>query len=131
MLEPRLRARVAVEHSVVGPVGHGLLEAPELTLEGDELGAAAEHVVAERDRPLTRRALVVERHPCPLLEHELAAIDARLGRDHPQQRGLPRAVPPGQGHAVAPLELERDVAEKRLAGHVLGEPGCDHDGHGV
>ena len=78
---------------------------------------------------LARRALVVQRDARALLEGELAAVDRRLAREHPQQRRLARAVAPGDGQPVAALELERDAAEQRLAGDVLAEVGGDEHGH--
>ena len=37
----------------------------------------------------------------------------------------------GLGQPVSPLQLERDSAKERLPRHVLGEVGCDEDGHAV
>ena len=60
---------------------------------------------------------------------ELAAVDRRLAGEHPQQRRLAGAVAAGQRHPVPALEPEGDAAQERLARHVLGEVGCDEDGH--
>ena len=65
----------------------------------------------------------------PLAKTQLAAVDRRLAGQHPQQGRLARAVAPGDGHALAALELERDAAQQGLAGHVLGEVGSDEDRH--
>ncbi len=91
--------------------------------------AARQHVVAQRELALAGRALVVKRDARALLEGQLAAVDARLARDHPQQGRLARAVAARERHAVAALELERDTAEQRRARHVLVESACDHHGH--
>ena len=130
VLEPALRARVAVEQSdVVRPLGHLALEPPQVVLERDEVAAARQHVVAQRELALARRALVVQRHPRALLEDQLATVDAGLAGHHAQQRRLARPVAAGERHAVAALELERDAAEQRGARHVLVESACDHYGH--
>jgi hypothetical protein len=71
----------------------------------------------------------VQRDARSLLEDELAAVDSRLPGEHAQQGGLPGAVAPGERHAVAALELERDAAEQRTARHVLVESASDHHGH--
>ena len=42
---------------------------------------------------------------------------------------LPAPLRPAMVMPLAALELERDAAQQRLAGHVLGEIGCDEDGH--
>ena len=95
-----------------------------------ELGRAArEQVVAQRDAALARRALIVQRDPHALREGQLAAVDRRLAGEHPQQRRLAGAVAPGDRHPLAAFELERDAAQQRLAGDVLGEVGGDADGH--
>ena len=107
------------------------LEAPELRLELERLAAAGQHVVAQREVALARRALVVQGDAHALGEDELAAVDRRLAGEHPQQRRLARAVAPGDRQPIAALELERDTAQQRLAGHVLGEVGCDEDGHAL
>ena len=84
---------VGVERRLVGgAAGHRLLELGEVRLERDQLGAALEHVVAQRQVALARRALVVQRDAHVLGQHELAAVDERLARQHPQQRRLARAV---------------------------------------
>src|SRR5207244_4382960 len=93
--------------------------------------AGAQDVVAQRDGALPRRALVVQHDPDALAEDELAAVDRRLAREHPQQRRLAGAVAPGDRQAVAALELERDATQQRLPRHVLGEIGCDDNGHGA
>jgi hypothetical protein len=115
----------------VGAAGHGLLQAVQLLLDGHELGGAGEDVVAQREVPLPRRALVVQGDLGVALEDQLALVDGGLAGEHPQQRGLARAVAARQGQAVAPLELERHAAQQRLAGDVLAEVGGDEHGHAV
>ncbi len=119
-LEARLDAGVLLDRALVA-LAHLLFEHGELRLELDRLAAAGQHVVAQRQVALTRRALVVQRDPRALLEHQLAAVDRRLPGEHPQQRRLPGAVAAGDRHAIAALELERDAAQERFADHVLGE----------
>ncbi len=81
VLEPRLRARVRRERRlVVAPTRHRRLEPRQLAFERDEVGRARQDVLAERQRPVERRALVVERDSRPLLERELAAVDRRSRR---------------------------------------------------
>jgi hypothetical protein len=106
-----------------------VLELDEPRLEGEQVAAAAEHVVAQRAVAVARRALVVQLDARVLRERELAAVDRRLPREHPQERRLARAVAAGQRQPVAALELERDTAQQRASRHVLGEIGGDADGH--
>ena len=122
VLEPRLGGRVGAERGRVGrALGHRGLELGQALLDRQQLLGAAEHVVAQRELALARRALVVQRDPRALREHELAAVDRGLPREHPQQRRLARAVAPGQRQALPALEPERDAAQQRLPHHVLGE----------
>ncbi len=136
-LAPRVAAQRLVAGGHVG-VGvhralvagaHALLELAQLDLELDRLAATGEHVVAQRHVALARGTLIVQGHPRALRQHQLAAVDRRLARQHPQQRALARAVAPGDRHPVAALELERHAAQQRRAHHVLGQVGCDQDGH--
>jgi hypothetical protein len=61
MLQPRLGARIVVQRRLIGASGcHRLLEPRELALQVDEVRAAGEHIVAEREIAVQRRALVVE-----------------------------------------------------------------------
>jgi hypothetical protein len=128
MLQARLLARVGVHDGVIA-LGHPLLELAEPGLEGEEVAAAAEHVVAQGEVTVAGRALVVELDPRVLREGELPAVDGRLPGEHPQQRGLARAVPARERQAVAALELERDAPQQGRARHVLGEVRCDGDRH--
>ena len=127
-LEARLHAGVAV-HGLLVAGGHRELQALELGLELQRLAGARENVFPEAEVALARRALVVEGDARALREDELAAVDGGLSGQHPQQGRLARAVAPGDGHALAALELERDAAQQGLAGHVLGEIGSDEDRH--
>ena len=143
-LQARLRAGVPFERRLGrltgGPlpralgVGalprHQALQPGELSLRGQLLGAAREHVIAQRHPALPRRTLVVQRHAHPLREAQLAAVHGLLPREHPQQRRLARAVATGDRHALAALELERHPAQQRFARDVLVEVGCDQYGHG-
>ena len=130
VLEAGLYPRVAAEHRGVVVAGrHRLLEAAQLLLERDEVGGAREDVLAQGQLAVERRALVVERDPRALLEHDLARLQGGLARDRPQQRRLARAVRPGERDAVAPLDLERDVLEQHVRAELLAEAGCDQDGH--
>ena len=132
VLEPRLGGRVGVERGGVGgALGHRGLELGEPLLDRQQLLGAGQHVVAQREVALARRPLVVQRDPGALREHQLAAVDRGLARQHPQQRGLARAVAPGQRHALPALEPEGDAPQERLARHVLGEVGGDDDGHAI
>ena len=119
-LEARVDVGVAVERRLVAG-RHRRLEAPELLLELERLAAAGEHVLAQRDVALARRALVVQGDAHALETDELAAVDRRLAGEHPQQRRLAGAVAARDRQPFAPLELERHTAQERLAGHVLGE----------
>jgi hypothetical protein len=130
VLQPPLGARIPLERpGVVRPGRHLVLEDAEPLLERDQVGAASQHVVAQGQVALARRPLVVQRRPGAFLEHELAAVDRALSGRHAEQRGLARAVAPSEGHAVAPLELERDAAEQGSPRHILVERAGDHDGH--
>ena len=122
VLEASLSTGVAVERLLVmGTAGHRLLQRGELGLDGDQLGCAGEDVVAQGQGAIAGRPLIVQGDLGPLGEDQLAEVNRRLPGEHPQQRRLPRAVAPGDGHALAALELERDAAQQGLAGHVLGE----------
>jgi hypothetical protein len=130
VLEAPLRLGVTSERRVVvGSPRHRLLEFGELLLDRDELACAAQDVVAQADVPFAWGTLVVERDLRALGEYQLADVDRRLARQHPEQRRLAGAVASGQRHPVAALELERDTAQERLAGDVLADVGCDHDCH--
>ena len=106
-------------------VRHRLLEPPQLLLDRDEVGRAREHVLAQRQPPLARRALVVERDPRALRERELAALERRLADEHPQQRRLAGAVRAREREAVASAQRERDAVEERVARELLAQPRCD------
>jgi len=114
---------------VVPSLGHGLLEPGELCFERGDLLRPGQHVVAQAQVALGRGTLVVEGDLGAPLQREGAAVDRRIPGQHAQQRGLARAVAPGQGQAVAALELERDPAQQPPPGDVLAQIGCDHDGH--
>ena len=123
VLEPGLRGRVRVERAgVVRAAGHRLLEPPQLTLCGDEIGRAGEHVVAQRQVALERRTLVVERDAGALLERELPAVHLRLPGEHAQQRRLAGAVRSGERNPVAALDLERDAVEEEVPRQLLPKP---------
>ena len=120
VFEPRLRLRVAAHGRVpVFAAGHGLLEAAQLLLECDQVRGAREHVLAQRQPLLERRPLVVERDARPLLEREIATLEARLADERTQQRRLAGAVRPGERDAVAALHLERHAVEERIAAELL------------
>jgi hypothetical protein len=136
-LEPGEDVAVA-RHRALLARGHLVLQASELLLELERFAGAREHVVAQREvvRPgpsgpacPPRRPLVVERDARALGQDELAAVHGRLAGEHPQQRGLARAVAARDGQALAALELERDAAQQRLARDVLRQVGRDQDGH--
>ncbi len=130
VLEPRLRPRVAL-HRRRGVIAarHRLLEAAELLLEHHEVAGAGEHVVTQRQRAPSRRPLVVEGDARALLEHELAAVQLGLAGEAAQERRLARAVGPGEGYAVAALDLERHAVEQRRACDLLPQVGGDDDCH--
>ena len=129
VVQARLRARVRVEGGLVA-VGHRLREARQVLLDGDEVRAAAEDVVAQREVAVARRALVVQGDLAALLEDEVAAVDRRLAGEHPQQRRLAGAVAPGDREPLAALELEGHAPQQRVARDVLAEVGGDEHGHG-
>jgi hypothetical protein len=130
VLEPRLRLAVAAQRLrrvVAG--GHRLLEPAQLALGLDEVGRAGERVLAQRQAAEPRRALVVQRDARALLPRELAAGQLGLADQRAQEGRLAGPVRPGERKPVAPLDLERDAVEERLAGELLPERGCDQDGH--
>ena len=128
VLEPCLCLRVAVQRRLrVVALRHRLLEPPELLLQGDEVARAREHVLAQCQLLLERRPLVVQRHPRPLGERELAAVLLGLAGEDPEQRRLAGAVGPGERDAVTPLDAERDPVEEDVPGDLLAEVGGDHD----
>ncbi len=76
MLEASLVARVAVEKlGVVRAFRHLGLGAAQSLFQSHKLGAARQHVLAQCEVPVARRALVVERQSCSLFERELAGVD--------------------------------------------------------
>ena len=114
VLEPRLRLAVAAHRRVVvHPARHRLLELAQLLLDPDEVGGARERVLAQRQAPVARRALVVERDPGALLQRELAALDRRLADDRAQQRRLAGAVLARERQPLAAVDRERDPVEER------------------
>ena len=126
VLEPRLRLGVAVERRLrVISLRHLAFEAAQLVLERDEIARAGEHVLAQRQLLLERRALVVQRDTRPLGEGELAAVLLGLAGEDPEQRRLAGAVRAGERDAVAPLDRERDSVEQNRAGELLAEVGGD------
>ena len=130
VLEASLGGRVLLQHGLLfRPLRHLGLEVPQAPLEGDEVGAAGEHVVTQAQLGLARGPLVVQRGPRSLLEHELPAIGAALPGQHSKQSGLAGPVAARQRHAIAALELERDAPEQRLPRHVLVQRAGDHNGH--
>src|SRR5262245_7470302 len=130
VLELRLCLSVAPDRRrpmVAG--GHLLFEPAKLLLERDEIAGAGQDVLAQREAPLERWPLVVERHAGAFLEHEVAALKARLADERPQQRRLAGAVRAGERDAIAPLDLEGDAVEERVSAELFAQPRCDHDGH--
>jgi hypothetical protein len=130
VLQARLRARVGLQRrGLGGPTGHGRLQLRQPRLQVEQVAAAREHVVAQRQVALARRALVVQGDADVLGERQLAAVHGALAGEHAQQRGLARAVAPGQGQPVPALQPERDAAQERLPRDVLREVGGDDHGH--
>ena len=129
-LEPRLSGGVAGKRLGARVAArHASLEALQLALDLEDPRHPGEHVGAQR-RIVVWRALVVQRDPGALADRQRAAVDPGLAREHPQQGGLAAAVAPRERHAVAVLELERDVAEKGPAPDVLGQAGGGDGGQG-
>ncbi len=58
-----------------------------------------------------------------LAQAEDAGVEGELARKRAQQRRLAAAVSAREGHAIAVLELERDVAKEGPAPDVLSETG--------
>ncbi len=132
VLEPRLRLAVAAQRlGRVVAARHRLLEPAELLLGADEVGGAGEGVLAQGVTAEPRRPLVVERDARALLPGELAALQLDLADERAQQRRLPGAVRAGEREPVAPLDLERDAVEERVAGELLAETGCDQHCHAL
>ncbi len=97
VLEPSLRLAVAPQRRlVVCPRAHRLLEPPQLLLGRDQVARAREHVLAERERAVERRPLVVQGDPGALLERELAAVELGLARQKPEQGRLAGSIRSGQ-----------------------------------
>ena len=129
--EPLLRRRVGPHRLLVGGAGaHRRLQARQLGLGLLHVGAAGEDVVAERDRVVARRALVVQGHPRAFLQGDAARVGRPLAGEDAQQRRLADAVAPGERHPLARLELEGDVGEEQLAAGVEVDRGRCGDGHG-
>ena len=132
VLEPGLRLAVAPERRrVVRARAHRLLQPPQLLLRRDQVARAREDVLAERERPVERRPLVVQRDARPLLERELAAVQLGLAREEPEQGRLAGPVRAGERDAVAALDLEGDAVEEDVSAELLLEVGCDDHCHRV
>ena len=130
VLEPRLRFAVAAERRRVVRAGaHRLLEPPQLLLRRDQVARTREDVLAERERAVERRPLVVQRDARPLLERELAAVELGLSRQKPEQGRLAGPVRAGERDAVAALDLEGDAVEQDVSAELLLEVGCDDHCH--
>ena len=130
VLEPRLGLRVPRQRLLPVVAGrHRILQAAQLLLQRDQVARARQRVLAQRQAEVERRPLVVQRDTRALVEHELAAVDAGLAGEHPEQRRLPGAVRAGEGEPLAALDLERDAVEEQPAGELLAQVGSDHDGH--
>ncbi len=122
MFEAALSVGVAAQgRIIVRAAGHRLLERRELALDVDQRPRARKDVLAQREAPLPRRPLIVERDLHVLAQHQLTRVNRRLAGKHPQQGRLPGPIAPGQRHPVTPLERERDAAEQRLTRDVLAE----------
>ena len=128
--EPVLGGRVGGHRLLVDALRHLPLEALELGLGGDHVGAAGEDVVAERVAGVARRALVVQGDPGAAVDRQRAGVGRELAGEDPQQRRLAGAVAAGEGHPFARLELEGDVLEQQLAADVDVQGGCGRDRHG-
>ena len=130
VLEAMLSLGVPAQHrGPVVAVGHGALERSQLALDGREVGRSGQDVLAQRPLARSRGPLVVQRDARALFPRELAAVQRRLPGEGAEQGRLARAVRPGQGEPVGPLDLERDVLEQDRAGKLLAERGCDQDRH--
>ena len=116
--EARLGGRVGGHRLFRGAARHLALEPGELGLGVEHVAAAGEDVVAELGLGVARRALVVEGDAGAALDRDDPFLWGQLAGEHPEQGRLARAVAPGQGHPVARLELEGDVAEQQLAADV-------------
>jgi hypothetical protein len=108
---------------------HRLFEPAELLLRRDELGRAAEHVLAQRRLLLDRRPLVVEGDAGALGEDEVAAVGSRLACEDAKERRLAGPVPTGEGESLLGLELEADAVEERRPRELLAEVRGDENGH--
>ena len=130
MLEPRLGFAVPANRgAVVVPRRHRLLEASQLLLQGNQVARAGEDVFAQGQTPLEWRPLIVQGDTRPFLERQVAALETRLAYERSEQGRLAGAVWPRERDAVAALDLEGHSVEQRVAGKLLAEVGCDHDGH--
>ena len=118
-LEPRLGRGVGVERRLAGRARHPRLEALQLGLDLQDPGQAGEDVLAQRQLPLARRTLVVQRNPDALAETERARVDPLLRGEDPQQGRLAGAVTAGERHPLARPEPERDVVEQLPCAYVL------------
>jgi hypothetical protein len=132
-LETELRGGVGPHRLLdgLGRTGHLLLQARQLRLGVQHVGAAGEDILAERNVGVERRALVVQRHPRPFLQDETARVGRELPGQDPQQGRLAGAVASRKGHPLARLELEGDIGEERLAADVDVQGGCGGDRHGA
>ena len=132
MLEPSLgRSRRRRASPRVASVAIRSSSAPKLALDLQHPVEPRDHVLRQRDAAGPGRALVVERHARAPLERDPPGVGRDLARQDPQQGRLARAVAARERHAIAPFELERDVAEQLALAEVLREPGGLDGGQGA
>ena len=130
MLETALRLGVGGEGRVRRvAIGHALLQGCQLALDSGDPVEAREDVVAKRGLIRPRRALVVENRARSRAKRERPRVEPQLAHERAKQRRLAAAVAPGQRHALAGVQPERDVAEERARSDVLCEARCRDRGH--
>jgi hypothetical protein len=128
--EPLLGSGVGAHRLLAGfATGHLRLQALQLRLGLDHLGAAGEDVLAEGRARLPRRPLVMQGDPRAALHAQRSRIGAELAGENPQQGRLAGAVSARERHPFARLELEGDVGEQQLAADVDVKGGCGRDCH--
>ncbi len=77
-----------------------------------EIAQALRHHVEHRRRGRQRHVLHEPRDARPRLPPHRAAVRREVAGQDLKQRGLPRAVPPDDGHALARLHLQRAIVEE-------------------
>ena len=109
-----------------GRVGHRVLKALEFVVQRPHAPAARDGLVEDRSARHLFHVLAEVPDGRPLRHADAALVGFLFTGDHPEQRGLARAVRPDQADFLAGIELEGRVDEQQLPA-VLLRDGVERD----